>query len=97
MIAGVLLLAIAAIGAAYGGLVIKAAPGRRDNVVFGALAISDALMITWRAINVLTGECLTADAAEAETPGFTVDRLLAHFPVALLAHGPDALASDGSR
>jgi signal transduction histidine kinase len=62
MIAGVLLLAIAAIGAAYGGLVIRAAPDRRDNVVFGALAISDAVMITWRAINVLTGERIVSEA-----------------------------------
>ncbi len=62
MIAGVLLLAIAAVGAAYGGLVIRAAPDRRDNVVFGALAISDAMMITWRAINVLTGERIISHA-----------------------------------
>ena len=62
MIAGVLLLAIAAVGAAYGGLVIRAAPTRRDNVVFGALALSDALMITWRAINVLTGESIISES-----------------------------------
>lgn len=62
MIAGVLLLAIAAVGAAYGGLVIRAAPKRRDNVVFGALALADALMITWRAINVLTGESIISES-----------------------------------
>jgi hypothetical protein len=62
VIPGVLLLAIAAIGAAYGGLVIRAAPKRRDNVVFGALALSDALMITWRAINVLTGESIVSES-----------------------------------
>jgi signal transduction histidine kinase len=62
VIPGLLLLAIAAVGAAYGGLVIRAAPKRRDNVVFGALAISDALMITWRAFNVLTGERIVSEA-----------------------------------
>jgi len=62
VIPGLLLLAIAAVGAAYGGLVIRAAPKRRDNVVFGALALSDALMITWRAINVLTGERIVSES-----------------------------------
>ncbi len=62
MIPGLLLLAIAAIGAAYGGLVIRAAPDRRDNLVFGVLAMTDAVMITWRAINVLTGERIVSDA-----------------------------------
>jgi signal transduction histidine kinase len=62
IVGGLLLLAIAAVGFAYGGLVVRAAPDRRDNVVFGALAISDALMITWRAINVLTGESLISDS-----------------------------------
>ena len=38
LIGGLLLLLIAAIGAAYGGIVIKAAPKRRDNVMFGLLA-----------------------------------------------------------
>jgi signal transduction histidine kinase len=56
---GLLLLAIAAIGAAYGGLVIRADPRRRDNLVFGALAMSDGAMILWRAINVLTGASIT--------------------------------------
>jgi len=63
MIPGLLLLAIAAVGAAYGGLVIRAAPTRRDNVVFGALALSDAAMITWPAINVPTGERIVSEAA----------------------------------
>ena len=62
MIPGLLLLAIAAVGAAYGGLVIRAAPKRRENLVFGALALSDAAMITWRAINVLSGERIVSEA-----------------------------------
>jgi signal transduction histidine kinase len=57
---GVLILAIAAIGVAYGGLVIRAAPSRRDNVMFGALATTDAAMIAWRGINVVAGESITS-------------------------------------
>ena len=38
MIGGLVALAIAAIGAAYAGLVIRAAPHRRDNLMFGLLA-----------------------------------------------------------
>ena len=55
MIGGILCLAIAAIGAAYAKLVIMAAPRRRDNLMFGALAATDAIMIVWRGVNVLTG------------------------------------------
>ena len=55
MIGGVVALAIAAIGAAYAGLVIKADPHRRDNIMFGALALTDATMTAWRGINVLSG------------------------------------------
>src|SRR5436190_1808770 len=62
MLAGLLLLLIAAIGTAYGGIVIRAAPDRRDNLVFGALVICDALLITWRGINVLSGESLVHDS-----------------------------------
>jgi signal transduction histidine kinase len=61
-VGGALLLAIAAIGAAYAGLVINAAPRRRDNLVFGTLAGCDALMIAWRGFNVLAGEPLTGTA-----------------------------------
>jgi hypothetical protein len=57
---GLLLVLIAAIGAAYGGLVIRAAPKRRDNLMFGILAMTDAGMILWRAINVLTGEPISS-------------------------------------
>jgi len=52
---GVVVLAIAAIGAAYAGLVLRAAPTRRDNVLFGALALVDAVMTAWRGVNVLVG------------------------------------------
>lgn len=57
---GLLLVLIAAIGAAYGGLVIRAAPKRRDNLMFGVLAMTDAGLILWRAINVLTGQPISA-------------------------------------
>ena len=59
MIGGILLLAISAIGAGYARLVICAAPSRRDNLLFGALAATDAAMIMWRAVTVLTGGRLT--------------------------------------
>jgi len=55
---GVIALAIAAIGAAFGLLVIKAAPHRRDNLVFGALATTDAAMTAWRGLNVLAGDSI---------------------------------------
>ncbi len=62
MIAGLLVIAIAAVGAAYGGIVIRAAPTRRDNVVFGVLAMTDAAMILWRGVNVLSGESIVSTA-----------------------------------
>ena len=58
MIGGVLALAIAAIGAAYAGLVLRAAPTRRDNVMFGALALTDAATTGWRGLNVLSGSSI---------------------------------------
>jgi signal transduction histidine kinase len=61
VIGGALLLLIAAIGFSYAGLVIRAAPGRRDNLLFGALAATDAAMIAWRGFNVLSGEPLVGD------------------------------------
>lgn len=61
MIGGAIALMIAAIGAAYAGLVIRAAPHRRDNLVFGALAALDASMTMWRGVNALSGESV-ADA-----------------------------------
>ena len=62
MIGALIIFVIAAIGFAYGALVIKAAPTRRDNVVFGVLAITDALMILWRGVNVLSGESIVSHA-----------------------------------
>src|SRR5438445_565794 len=61
-IGGLLLVLIAAIGASYGGLVIRAAPTRRDNLMFGLLAMTDAAMILWRAVNVLTGGTIISEA-----------------------------------
>ncbi len=56
MIGGAIALMIAAIGAAYAGLVIRAAPKRRDNVMFGILAAIDASMTMWRGVSALSGE-----------------------------------------
>jgi len=44
--------------------------------------------------NVLTGERLQA-AGGSEGPQLLLERLLAHFPVALLANGPDAPGQEG--
>jgi signal transduction histidine kinase len=60
MVGGLLTLVIAAVGAAYGALVIRAAPGRRDNLLFGVLAITDAAMILWRGVNVLSGQSIVS-------------------------------------
>jgi len=62
VIGGLLAIAIAAVGAAYGMLVIRAAPTHRDNVVFGVLAMTDAAMIVWRGVNVLSGESIISHA-----------------------------------
>jgi len=62
LIGGVLALVIAAIGAGYATLVIRAAPNRRDNVMFGALALTDAAMTAWRGVNVLSGDSIVASA-----------------------------------
>ena len=64
MIGGLLTLVIAAVGAAYGGLVIRAAPTRRDNVMFGVLAMTDAAMILWRGVNVLSGESIVSTTVQ---------------------------------
>ncbi len=56
MTGGIVALAIAAIGVAFGWIILHAAPGRRDNTVFGALAITDAAMTAWRALSVLAGQ-----------------------------------------
>ena len=54
MNAGLIPLAIAAIGAAYAGLMLRGRH-RRDNLVFGILVLVDAGMTAWRGLNVLTG------------------------------------------
>lgn len=57
MIGGLVALAIAAIGAAFAILVLRAAP-RRDNLLFGALAMMDGAMVAWRGVNVLAGDSI---------------------------------------
>lgn len=61
MIGGLIALVIAAIGAAYAVLVIRAAPTRHDNVTFGALALVDATITAWRGISVVSGESIVAN------------------------------------
>jgi signal transduction histidine kinase len=56
VIGGLIALAIASLGAAYAGLVFRAAPHRRDNVLFGLLALTDAAMTAWRGLNVIAGD-----------------------------------------
>jgi signal transduction histidine kinase len=60
MLGGLITLAVAAIGAAYAVLVLRAAPHRRDNQMFGKLVLLDAATTAWRALNVFAGESLTA-------------------------------------
>ncbi len=62
MLGGLITLAVAAIGGAYAVLVLRAAPHRRDNLTFGKLALLDAAIATWRALNLLAGESLTASS-----------------------------------
>ena len=59
MNAGFVPLAIATIGASYAALVLRGFR-RRDNLVFGLLALTDAAMTAWRGINVLTGGSIIA-------------------------------------
>jgi signal transduction histidine kinase len=61
-LAGIIALAIAALGAAFAILIYRSAPHRRDNIVFAALAGVDALMTAWRGLNVLAGDSII-DAA----------------------------------
>ncbi len=51
---GMIPLAVAAIGASYAALVLRGWR-RRDNLMFGLLALTDAAMTAWRGVNVLTG------------------------------------------
>ena len=71
-IGGILALAIAAIGAAFAVLVYRAAPHRRDNVVFAALAAIDAVMTAWRGLNVLAGESIIDSAVTLPCSVMTV-------------------------
>ncbi len=58
MTSGLIVLAIAAIGAAYAGLVLRAARHRHDNLAFGILALCDAMITAWRGLNVLAGDSI---------------------------------------
>ena len=86
MIAGVIPIAIAAIAAAYALLVIRAAPGRRDNLMFGALALTDAAMTTWRGITVLSGDSIVS--ASVTLPCSIATILLAVFTIDFVASFP---------
>jgi signal transduction histidine kinase len=52
---GLLLIAIAVLGAAYSSVVLRAAPQRRDNRLFFAIAFMDVAMVAWRGVFVLSG------------------------------------------
>jgi len=51
---GLVPLAIAAIGVSYAALVLRGWR-RRDNLMFGLVALADSAMTAWRGLNVLTG------------------------------------------
>jgi signal transduction histidine kinase len=74
--AGLIPLAIATIGASYAALVLRGWR-RRDNLVFGMLALTDAAMTVWRGINVLTGGSIIA-------PGVLVPCMVGTIVLALL-------------
>lgn len=59
MLAGIGTLAVAALGAAYGILVLRAVPYRRDNLMFGKLCLLDATITAWRGFNALAGQSMT--------------------------------------
>ena len=86
MIAGIIPIAIAAIAGAYALLVIRAAPGRRDNMMFGALALTDASMTAWRGINVLSGDTIIANTVTL--PGAFASSLSAIFTIDFVASFP---------
>jgi signal transduction histidine kinase len=77
VIAGLLPLVIAAIGAAYGALVLRDWWRRRDNLMFGLLALTDAVITAWRGLNVLTGSSIVA-------PGVIVPCMFGTIVLALL-------------
>jgi signal transduction histidine kinase len=61
LIGGAALLSIAALGMAYSVLVWRAAPRRRENRVFAALALCDAAQVAWRGIMILAAYPMDAD------------------------------------
>lgn len=69
-------LTIASIGASYAVLVLRGWR-RRDNLMFGLLALTDAVMTAWRGINVLTGGSMVS-------PGVLVPCMLGTIALALL-------------
>jgi signal transduction histidine kinase len=54
---GLIPLAVATISASYAAIVLRGWR-RRDNLMFGLLALTDAAMTAWRGINVLTGSSI---------------------------------------
>jgi len=86
MIGGFIALMIAAIGAAYAGLVIRAAPHRRDNVMFGLLAATDASMTLWRGMIAISGESLVDNAVLLPCALGTI--VLAIFSIEFIASFP---------
>ena len=73
---GLIPLAIAAVGASYAALVLRGWR-RRDNLMFGLLALTDAGMTVWRGVNVLTGGSIIA-------PGVLVPCMIGTIALALL-------------
>jgi signal transduction histidine kinase len=74
--AGLIPLAVATVGASYAALVLRGWR-RRDNLMFGLLALTDAAMTAWRGVNVLTGGSIVA-------PGVLVPCMIGTIGLALL-------------
>jgi signal transduction histidine kinase len=74
--AGLIPLAVATVGASYAALVLRGWQ-RRDNLMFGLLALTDAAITGWRGVNVLTGGSIVA-------PGVLVPCMLGTIALALL-------------
>jgi signal transduction histidine kinase len=74
--AGLIPLAVATIGASYAALVLRGWR-RRDNLMFGLLALTDATMTAWRGLNVLTGGSIVS-------PGVLMPCMLGTIALALL-------------
>ncbi|HEY0480889.1 MAG TPA: ATP-binding protein [Kofleriaceae bacterium] len=73
---GLIPLAIATVGASYAALVLREWR-RRDNLMFGLLALTDAAMTAWRGVNVLTGGSIIS-------PGVLVPCMLGTVVLALI-------------